>query len=243
VYDKRQTFSALHGGGMQLISSDSYDALVDGADLVVGEVAAGRKWPKVLRLKDGSFLKLFRNKHVITSARLVPHAVRFQRNARYLEAHHIPTVRIEATFKIASLQRTAVQYWPLEGQTLRERYRNFPIDEHLAKALGRFFHRLHQKGIYFRSIHFGNIILMPDHRIGLIDLVDMSFRQGPIRTGLRVRNLRHLFRHRADIEALSSVRTAFIETYCQQALLRPRQEEYFRLCFENYFQHPYQSHD
>jgi hypothetical protein len=187
-------------------------------------------------LKDQSVLKLFRLKRYLTSARLVPYAIRFQRHVKRLQAVDIPTVDIHTVFKIAAINRTAVHYSPLEGQTLREHCENHPLDVQLAKALGQFFEFLHHRGIYFRSIHFGNVILTIHRHIGLIDVVDMRFRRGPLNMGLRTRNLRHLFRYDTDIDHLSPVRHVFIDAYCASARLRPSRESHLRRHFEHYFQ-------
>jgi len=221
---------------MQSLSLSKYNNLVEGAEVLTSEWVDGRIWPKVLRLEDKSILKLFRLKRFITSARLIPHVTRFQRHVKRLEAVNIPTVRINFVYNIAAINRTAVHYWPLEGQTLREHCEILPMDVHQAERLGQFFLFLHQNGIYFRSIHFGNIVLTDDHRIGLIDVVDMRFRRRPLNMRLRIRNLRHLFRYDADIDCLAPVRQIFIDAYCACARLHPSRERQLRCRFENYFQ-------
>lgn len=220
---------------MQLLSLSNYYNLIDGAEVLVSECVNGQEWPKVLRLQDLSFLKLFRLKRYLTSARLIPYAVRFQRHVKRLQLADIPTVDIQAVFKIATIERTAVHYRPLEGQTLREYCDTHDLDRSHAVQLGQFFEFLHRRGIYFRSIHFGNIVLTPNHRIGLIDVADMRFRRGPLKMGLRIRNLRHLFRYDSDLDCLSPARCTFIDAYCAAAGLSPRQEERLRHCYENYF--------
>jgi len=221
---------------MQSLSLSEYNNLVEGAETLTSEFVDGRIWPKVLRLEDQSILKLFRLKRFITSARLIPYVTRFQRHVKRLEAVNIPTVRINVVYNITAINRTAVHYWPLEGRTLREHCEIRPMDIHQAKRFGRFFLFLHQNGIYFRSIHFGNIVLTNDHRIGLIDVVDMRFRRRPLNMRLRIRNLHHLFRYDADIDCLAPVRQIFIDAYCKSSGLRPRNESRLRHHFESYFQ-------
>lgn len=220
---------------MQALSLSQYNDLIAGAEALTSECVDGQTWPKVLRLKDQSILKLFRPRRFITSARLIPHVTRFQRHVKRLEAVNIPTVRINVVYNIAAIKRTAVHYWPLEGKTLREHCEIGPLDIRRAKRLGQFFLFLHQNGIYFRSIHFGNIVLTDDHRIGLIDVVDMRFRRRPLNMRMRIRNLRHLFRYDADIDCLSPLRHIFIEAYCKSARLRHNHEIRFRRHFESYF--------
>ena len=220
---------------MRSIPLPEYEALVKDAEILSSEYVDSRFSPKVLRLKDQSIIKLFRLKRLLTSARLVPYPIRFRRHALKLRDADIPTVEILAVFKITALHRTAVHYRPLEGHTLREHCEHQPIKRQLAKQLGQFFQLLHQKGIYFRSIHFGNLVLTSDQRVGLIDVADMRFRRGTLNMGMRIRNLRHLFRYDSDRDYLSPVRHTFIDAYCTSANLPSRQEQQLRNHYESYF--------
>jgi tRNA A-37 threonylcarbamoyl transferase component Bud32 len=221
---------------MQLLPLSKYYDLIDGAEVLVSENLDGQECPKVLRLKDHSILKLFRLKRYLTSARLIPYAVRFQRHVERLQRADIPTVNIRAVFRIAGLGRTAVHYRPLEGRTLREYCGTHPLDHSQASRLGQFLENLHRRGIYFRSIHFGNMVLTADRRIGLIDVADMRFRRGALGLGLRIRNLRHLFRYEVDIDSLAPVRQVFMDAYCASAALPARQGARWRRHCEAYFQ-------
>ncbi len=220
---------------METLSLSEYNGLIAQATPLVCELVDGQITHKVLQLPDRSILKLFRLKRVLTSARIYPHTRRFKNNVARLDALGISTVSLKAVYQIPAIKRTAVHYRFLTGLTLRE-YCQTAMDAHLAKRFGRFFASLHEKGVYFRSIHFGNVVLTPDGRFGLIDVVDMRFRGGPLNTGLRIRNLRHLFRYDADIDCMAPVRHIFIDTYCQTTQLGHRQENRLRRCFETYFQ-------
>jgi len=220
---------------MQELSLMAYKDLIHQATPLSIEIVDGKISHKVLQLPDGSIVKLFRLKRLLTTGRIVPPANRFLRNVHRLEAHGIPTVAMIASYKIPAIGRTAVHYRFMSGVTLREYCETGGIDFHLAKRLGRFFALLHQKGIYFRSIHFGNMVLSTDHRIGLIDVLDMRFKRKPLNRHLRKRNLRHLFRYDTDIGFLAPVRDYFIESYCTSARLHPSSEGRLRRHFEAYF--------
>jgi len=101
---------------MKRIGPDTYQALRHGAQVLEQD----EHGEKVLVLKDGAFLKLFRVKRLFSSARLRPHAFRFARNARALHRLGIPTVEVLEVLRIPPIKRTAVQYQPLEGRTLRD---------------------------------------------------------------------------------------------------------------------------
>jgi tRNA A-37 threonylcarbamoyl transferase component Bud32 len=220
---------------METLSLSEYNGLIEQATPLACELVDGQIVHKVLQLPDRSILKLFRLKRLLTSARLYPHTKRFQKNIERLNSLGIATVSLKAVYRIPAIKRTAVHYRFFSGLTLREHCQT-AMDAQLAERFGHFFASLHQKGIYFRSIHFGNMVIAPDGRIGLIDVVDMRFRRRPLNMGLRIRNLRHLFRYNADIDCLAPVRHVFIEAYCHTTQLNLRRENRLRRHFEAYFQ-------
>lgn len=157
---------------MKKYTLDEYIRLRKNAEVL----AKDRSGDKVLRLQNGSMLKLFRVKHLISSARFVPYVRRFSNNAKKLSMMDIPTVDIIDTFNIPDIKRTAVLYQPLEGVTLRNYLIKNRLTIQTAQKFARFIARLHHNGIHFRSIHFGNIFVLPDHNFGLIDVSDMMIK-------------------------------------------------------------------
>jgi len=154
---------------------------------------------KVLELPDHTIIKLFRVKRLISQATIYSPARRFARNAHKLERLNIPTITLIDLYNFKSIQRTAVHYQQLEGLTVREYLQSNPVEDEFLIRLGQFIAQLHDKGIFFRSAHFGNIIYTPDKRFGLIDISDMSI--SPFSLGIikRLRNLKHIFRIEEDI--------------------------------------------
>jgi len=155
---------------------------------------------KVLELTDHSIIKLFRVKRFISQASLYSPARRFAKNARKLKKLNIPTISLLDLYKIHSIKRTAVHYKQLEGITVREYLYKNPDNDKLLTQLGAFLAQLHNKGIYFRSAHFGNIIVTPDKQFGLIDVSDMTISPFSLGIFKRLRNLKHIFRITEDIE-------------------------------------------
>lgn len=76
------------------------------------------------------------------------------------------------------------------------------------------------RGVYFRSLHGGNIVRVDDGGFGLIDIADLQLMRRPLGVARRLRNLRPLLRdpsvwalqQRAPFEE-------FIEAYPQAASL------------------------
>lgn len=153
---------------------------------------------KVLLLEDGTILKLFRRKRVISSALLFPYARRFADNIRALKQRDIPCPDVVATYRIASISRDAVRYTPLPGLTLRQVLSQGGDHEGLRIQLGVFIARLHDQGVYFRSLHLGNVILTPESKLGLIDISDMKCQRRSLSQRKRLRNFLHLLRYKND---------------------------------------------
>jgi hypothetical protein len=151
---------------------------------------------KVLRLVDGTILKLFRRRRrLISSAALFPYARRFANNAVALAKLGIPVPQVIETLRIPSIKRDAVHYAPLAGNTLRELMRSglSPEREHeLKEAFTRFVIRLHDNGVYFRSLHLGNVVCTPEGLLGLIDFADLRIHPWSLGKYLRTRNVRRM---------------------------------------------------
>ncbi|SDS88411.1 lipopolysaccharide kinase InaA family protein [Pseudomonas oryzae] len=150
--------------------------------------------PKVYQLGNGLILKIFRQRRLFSSATLFPYARRFIRNAQRLEAAGIATISPVQYFDLPEKRTTAVLYRPLPGATVAQLVRNGQLEPAIIRDLAHFIRHLHEKGIYFRSLHIGNIVRTPDQRWGLIDIADMSFRRKSLSRALIERNFRHFKR-------------------------------------------------
>jgi len=181
---------------MQLLSADAFKGLTGNAT----QLEADGHGPKVLRLSDGSFLKMFRRKRLISSEALRPYAERFAENATILHATGIPVPEVLALYRIETPRRTAVRYIGLPGVTLRQSLQEAKTGERdrLVEQFGRLLAHLHEAGIYFRSLHLGNVLVLPDRRLGLIDFADMHRGRAPMPTFKRRRNLKHMQRYEQD---------------------------------------------
>lgn len=184
----------------------AFDALRNGAD-VIEEDGLG---PKVLRLKDGSFLKLFRARRWYTSGGFNPYSERFVSNSVQLRQLRIASPSILDLYTLAD-GSSAVRYQPLPGYTLRQALQSLDssLRESLIERFGKFLAQLHERGVYFRSLHLGNVLLMDDGEFGLIDVADMRLYPSALRNTLRQRNLKHMQRYPQD-------RSWLFETHFEQ---------------------------
>ncbi len=155
--------------------------------------------PKVMRLEDQTFLKLFRPRRWYTSGSFNPYSERFAVNSARLLRLGIPAPKVLALYSLQG-GSSAVHYQPLSGQTLRQTLQSLDsgLRQHLTQRFGYFLAQLHEHGVYFRSLHLGNVLLMDDGEFGLIDVADMRILPSPLGKELRVRNLRHMQRYPQD---------------------------------------------
>jgi tRNA A-37 threonylcarbamoyl transferase component Bud32 len=159
---------------------------------------------KVACLSNGDFLKLFRRKRLFSSAIWSPPSRRFADNASRLRELGVAAPRVRELLRINRRRLTGVIYEPLPGETLRSRWRASASDElaNEVERFGMFLGQLHQSGVYFRSLHLGNVLHLPDGNLGLIDLSDMKIEDKPLDPWKRQRNLQHILRYPEDIHYL-----------------------------------------
>lgn len=204
---------------MQTLNHSDYLALREGAKTL----EADSHGDKVLLLPDGSYLKLFRRKRLLSSAAIWPYAQRFADNIKSLQKRSIPCPEIIAIYRVAAIARDAVHYAPLLGETVRHLIQHETDNDSLRTQLGRFVAVLHERGIYFRSLHLGNIILTPDNKLGLIDIADMNCKRWPLSKGQRIRNFQHMLRYEVDKQWLgfdSEHPNAFFSSYLANSRIK-----------------------
>ncbi len=150
--------------------------------------------PKVVALENGLFLKIFHTRRQPWLARLRPAATRFACNAERLRLAGVPVPEVlEQLWLNRQTGLSACLYRPLPGQSIEQLYLQAPQHaEQLLPSLASFIYQLHRSGIYFRSLHLGNILLLPDGGHGLIDILDLQCKRRPLSPWLVQRNFRHL---------------------------------------------------
>ena len=162
-----------------------------------------RRGEKVLLTPDNHIIKLFYPRRRITSALIYPYAYRFWNNAKRLHATGINTIHCEQLRHDKANRRHLVVYPMLAGTTLRDCLTAGKCGKDLLAKLAGFMATLHAKGILFRSIHLGNILVLENGDFGLIDIADMKLRPWPLGLYKRSRNFRHLLHDPRDREILS----------------------------------------
>jgi hypothetical protein len=203
---------------MWWMSAEDYAQLVGG-----GSPMEQDGWGvKVWRLPDRRIVKLFRVKRWLSLSAVFPYSLRFRRNAERLRQLEIPTVKVEQVFFCPHIVRHGVVYSMLEGIPLERLLKAGRCDPDLWGGFAEFVAELHRKGVLFRSLHFGNVLQMPDGRFGLIDIADIRFRRRALSNAERVRNFRHMLRRREQCEFfLRECFPSFLDRYGEATGWRP----------------------
>ena len=178
--------------------------------------------PKVVALPDGRFLKIFHTRRHPLLARLRPAAKHFARNAHLLNASGIATPTVTEVFWLdKSLGLSGCLYRPLPGTSLEALFHQAPDKlQTVLPNLAAFVRQLHREKIYFRSLHIGNILLLPDGRFGLIDFLDLKQHTLPLTSWHIKRNLRHLQSHLCRQKLTGFPTEKLIQLYYKEATTR-----------------------
>ena len=179
-----------------------------------------RHGEKVLLTPDGEVIKLFRRKRKVSSTHLKNYALRFADNAERLGKLGIRTIEVEKVFHLNNPERDCVLYPLLQGDTLQKLLseRDDAERENLIPQFIDYVVFLHAKGIYFRSLHMGNVLVLPDGSLGVIDVSDMKLRKSSLGLWARVRNFRAFLRRERDYELIKSFGARrFVDLYLEKS--------------------------
>lgn len=203
---------------MELISADTYDQLIHSATILEKDGHG----EKVLLTEDGFIVKIFRLKRMLSGAFFYPYVRRFAYNAKRLQQRDVLTIDIMKLGRCRQPKRDLVWYRPIAGQTFRDYCHQNGMDS-MVESFACFIALLHHKGILFRSIHWGNIIVTDELDLGLIDIADIRFYRGSLSLKQRQRNFRHMLRYAVDQQCFSACSDKFWTCYQQAAQMPANQ--------------------
>jgi hypothetical protein len=192
--DDSGLFRRANGKGSKEQEND-FTALITGGKLLEKD---GRG-PKVYMTSDGRIVKLFRVKRRISSNLLQAYARRFAGNAAALARAGVEAPTVEFFGKVPHIARQIVIYPMMPGVSLREALRgaDHTAAEDLMRRFGSFLAELHGKGVLFRSVHFGNVLVDGDG-MSLIDILDLKIFPKPLAEQKRTKNIRFLVKYPED---------------------------------------------
>lgn len=211
---------------MKILDKDQYQALREGAKVLAGDDFGD----KVIKLTNGQIMKLFRRKRLFSSALIYPYAKRFAVNVKKLKKLAIPTVSNLDLFRIPSISRIAVVYQPLLGDSLDDIIHQNNFHKKHILQFAAFLANLHKQGVYFRSIHLGNVILTPKDKLGLIDVSDMKIYRRALPASFCARNMRHFCRYPEHVAALfpAGEENLFLNSYLAALNISNNKKKHFQ---------------
>lgn len=182
---------------METISYTEFNTLCKTSQIVVWK----RNLPSIIKHDTNLITKVFCNKKRFTSDLFYPRCYRFCHNAKKLLSRGVVAPKVKHLQKIRGTNIRLVTYEEIKGTSLRALLSSGKKKLDISKLVD-FFICLHDKGIYFRSLHLGNIIMLESGGFGLIDLTDTSFKIRPLSLNMRARNLSFLLSYQKDMELL-----------------------------------------
>jgi tRNA A-37 threonylcarbamoyl transferase component Bud32 len=215
---------------MEKISQEEFQKLLSSGK-VLEEDSFGIK---VVETDDNRIIKTFRLKRLFSSAFFYPYALRFKNNSEKLLEKGFKTVSVEQLSYCRAAKRHVLIYPKLAGETLRDVFKAEPKNtQKQLTDLARLIAKLHKEGVLFRSLHLGNVLILPDQTLGLIDLSDMKIFSSPLSLQQRIRNFNHLLRYPQDCKIIVQFGIVrFLTAYCEAANLSTDQQKKLFLEFK-----------
>lgn len=188
-------------------------------------IAQGQRIPKVFESKDGCIVKLFHQRKLLSSNRINPYGKRFADNAKQLIARGIHSMEIEFCKRLQGSMTYVVKYKKIPGVDVREKLQENP-PALFWQNLAKFIAELHEKGIFFRGIHLGNIVVLKNQEFALIDISRVKFYKKPLSIQNRWRNLNHLVNYRDDEHRFRAFgKTEFLNYYFAHTKLTEKDQQ------------------
>lgn len=207
---------------MNNLSIKEFEQLIDGAEIL----ADGSRGPNVLLIAQNKVVKIFRQKGLFTSNRLDPYALRFERNAARLIQLGIPSVEVEGVARCRALDIHLVVYPLLPGSSIRELYNRPGQQASAVERLPEFLCSLHEKGIFYKALHLGNVLVQADQSFALIDIQATKFYDKPLSVKKRLRNFSNFLHYAEDYALIEKFGfKPFFNRYLEHSELSSRQRK------------------
>lgn len=175
------------------LSDAAYQQLIANATVLKQR----RGMPAILLTPDQLIIKHIYHRAWFSSSRIWPYAQRFVHSAELLHERGILAPKVKAQYYYPTGRCDILIYDFLEGKSLHT-YASENNYSHLENFTG-FIAKLHDLGIFFRDLHFDNVIVHKGE-FALIDIASVRFRRWRRSLNLmhRAKNLVHMFSKNED---------------------------------------------
>ena len=148
--------------------------------------------------KKNEIIKIFNVRGYISSGFFNTYASRLIKNSIKLKDHEIASIEItnELAFQYNN-RLSGVSYKYIPGKTYRDLGNK--ITKEMITDLAKYISIIHKKGIYFRAMHLGNILLH-NKKLFLIDIAKIHFYPWPLFIFTRARAFRRMIKYKDDIK-------------------------------------------
>ncbi len=148
--------------------------------------------------KKNEIIKIFNVRGYISSGFFNTYASRIIKNSIKLKEHEISSIEItnELAFQYNN-RLSGVSYKYIPGKTYRDLGNK--ITKEMITDLAKYISIIHKKGIYFRAMHLGNILLH-NKKLFLIDIAKIHFYPWPLFIFTRARAFRRMIKYKDDIK-------------------------------------------
>lgn len=172
-------------------------------------VEKSRNKLKVAADSEGNLYKCYYRPSFFSKRFFANEAKKFAENSEMLRALGIDAPDVRQLIYVDRVMTVAV-YPKLPGFSVRQLWnRNELNDDYSLMRLASFIGHLHDKGIYFRGLHVGNILFYDD-QFSLLDVSDVQFLGEPLKRTQRVRNFKPLLRYIEDQNALGKNKMRYL---------------------------------
>ncbi len=183
---------------------------------------------RAIRDSDGRIWKQFRKKSFPSTAALLPYAKRFVKSAELLAKRGINSVAVRDIYTVAETGRHVVVYDEMPGRSLRT-VLEIEGAQHLSD-FAQFMALLHERGIYFRSMHLDNVLVLDAGGFALIDVTHVEGFRKALNPWRRARNFKPVTSYAEDRAMLDQYGCSrFLEEYLAASHLTDRARQQFLL--------------
>jgi hypothetical protein len=169
--------------------------------------------PSTVRHDANLISKVWDRRKRPSSDWIYPYYRRFCRNARKLIFHGVPAPDVKHTSRVSGTNIHIVTYEELPGMSLKNVLTKHKEMLDVGGFAG-FLAHLHNRGIYFRALHLGNVLRLDSGSFGLIDVADVHFLIFSLSLNMRARNLSRLLYYKKHRMILEEHFEAIVREYC-----------------------------
>lgn len=197
---------------MEKLTTQQAQQIIASYELLMGT----EQHPNLLENDTGEIVKLFYAKKRLSTSFFFPKAKVFADNGVLLKKLQVIAPLTKRVAYYAPRKMYLAVYDRIPGKDLRM----WDADKNRAalEGLGKYLAELHRKGVMFRGIHLGNVLMDDAGQYALVDISGLSVKSKPLSLWQRKRNLINLLGVEDDQTILVAYGLSrFVAGYCVAA--------------------------